>query len=183
MAAVRPHLSRMLRRANGDSDSHRRVASDGAARHIRCVRLLRVAAPSVGAIVRRRWSSADIAGSFDSPQWSLSAEAFFYAIFPWLVVRLRRYPPAKRRLIAGSWLGCAAAISVLAASLGHGFAAYTDPLVRCGEFVLGIVLAMAVKEGWRPRLPILAGVVLVAAAAEFSDLGSVQRLFPVEDIT
>ena len=143
---------------------------------VSCVLLLQAWVPSSGGGGR-----ADIAGSFDSPQWSLSAEAFFYAIFPWLVVRLRRYPPAKRRLIAGSWLGCAAAISVLAASLGHGFAAYTDPLVRCGEFVLGIVLAMAVKEGWRPRLPILAGVVLVAAAAEFSDLGSVQRLFPVED--
>ncbi len=141
-----------------------------------CVLLLQAWVPSSGG-----GGPADIAGSFDSPQWSLSAEAFFYAIFPWLIVRLRRYPPRKRWLMAGTWLGCAAVTSVLAASLGHGFAVYTDPLVRCGEFVLGIALALAVKEGWRPRVPLWAAVGLVAAAAEFSDLGSVQRLFPLED--
>jgi peptidoglycan/LPS O-acetylase OafA/YrhL len=103
------------------------------------------------------------------PSWSLCCEAFFYAIFPlllpWLVTRRRR-------------IACATAIAATAmvggavgglGSVGVDLAVYEHPLIRVGEFLAGVLLGLALAEGWQPRVSVrmsVALVLLVVAASE-----------------
>ena len=43
--------------------------------------------------------------------------------------------------------------------------AFTNPLIRSGEFVLGVLLAVLVESGWRPRWPFLPAAVLLVIVA------------------
>ncbi len=96
----------------------------------------------------------DIAFGINAVSWSLSCEAFFYLLAP-LVIRAARARSLPRAgAILGTW---AAVCAVTAASLSlqsqaWDIALYTNPLARSGEFVLGILIAIAVERGVRPRL-------------------------------
>ncbi|MGJ6966016.1 acyltransferase family protein [Streptosporangium sp. G11] len=93
--------------------------------------------------------------------WSLSCEAFFYAVFPFVVrpiVRrtLRQMVMIAAVLIAISigtrvWLWLAnpqlTAENWFTSDLYY-FATHS-PIARVSEFVLGIVIAAAVRQGWR----------------------------------
>lgn len=112
----------------------------------------------------------------NSPSWSLSVEAFFYALFPFIV------RPISRLSIRKSWWVIGAAVTfMLVWTAGYAvatkagvpflsaFSGYTNPLYRLGEFVVGAALATAIRQGWRPRLTIstaawvaLAGYVALA---------------------
>lgn len=85
--------------------------------------------------------------------WSLSCEAAFYAVFPfalaWLIARDRRF----RWSFAICWYLVAAAISVAAVRSHMQFATtavYVSPMLRFGEFALGLVAGLEIAEGWRP---------------------------------
>jgi len=113
----------------------------------------------------------------DGVSWSLSCEAFFYALFPWLL------PMLSRRGRVGRWIAIAGMLAVCsAAAITFSFAwggrfdtpAYMNPLVRAGEFALGVGLGLALRDGWVPRLRlsvawsaslVAAVVALVAGAA------------------
>lgn len=87
--------------------------------------------------------------------WSLSCEAFFYACFPWLAPMLaRRSKAARHALVGGILAGCAAL--AIAGSFAWGgrydVPLYENPLVRVGEFALGVALGLALREGWVPRV-------------------------------
>jgi len=114
--------------------------------------------------------------------WSLSAEAFFYFCFPFLIVALRKLAPNRLwplaiGLMAAVWLVPLAAH--LVPSQPHSMVGpvsapaywfvYIFPVTRLIEFGLGMVLARIVQEGrWvrigvRPLLALLAvGYVLPA---------------------
>lgn len=87
--------------------------------------------------------------------WSLSCEAFFYACFPWLHRTLVRWTP-RRRVTAAAILtaaSMAAGISVgLRLAPKWDLFVYVNPLARLSEFVLGLVLGLALREGFRPRV-------------------------------
>jgi peptidoglycan/LPS O-acetylase OafA/YrhL len=105
--------------------------------------------------------------------WSLGCEAFFYLMFPlvlpWLIGQT-----ARRR-----WqVGCVAVSAEIALALvTHSnnqvsgirfYLVYVFPITRFCEFLLGIVLALAVKDGFRLRLSLnqtlaIAGVAYVVA--------------------
>ncbi len=92
--------------------------------------------------------------------WSLSCEAFFYAVFP-AVIRplLRRSVPVlltiAALIVAVMWVlllwvrffppGLVPGTSLPFSGLMIG-----SPLARLWEFLLGIVVACAVRRGWRP---------------------------------
>lgn len=87
--------------------------------------------------------------------WTLSCEAFFYALHPFFGRLLRR---VSRR---GALVVAAASVAVafgyrLAVHLGPaGWASAVPlPLERIPEFVLGMAIAWAIAQGWRPRLPV-----------------------------
>ncbi len=98
--------------------------------------------------------------------WSLSCEAFFYAIFP---------PTIRRAMPRGVPAMLMAAVGLVIVSwallLWLRYAPpdpdsplrifFREPMYRVPEFLLGVVLGVAVRAGWRPRLSVPAAVGLV----------------------
>lgn len=107
--------------------------------------------------------------------WSLACEAFFYAVTPFLLSRLRSRPTRQVVTVALLWFATTSTAALLASRLGaHAdVVAYANPLVRSGEFVLGCVLALLVQRGWRPRVPLSAALLLVTCA------GAIVVAFPM----
>ncbi|SDP69497.1 Peptidoglycan/LPS O-acetylase OafA/YrhL, contains acyltransferase and SGNH-hydrolase domains [Klenkia soli] len=94
------------------------------------------------------WSTGTTAFSMNAVAWSLSCEAFFYALFPLLVWAARRCPGWVRWSVAGAGL-----VLAVGAGLVVGGWAYHMPIFRLPEFVLGVVAGLAVRDGWRPAVP------------------------------
>lgn len=126
-----------------------------------------------------------LAQTFNGPSWTLSCEAFFYAIFPLLAVvllRRLRWGIAQLAILAGTaWLtlgaiGLAVGTSDTAIWMMHVF-----PIPRAVDFVVGVCLGLAVvqllqhrvlanatavqDEPTTARWTALEAVVLAAAAA------------------
>lgn len=101
--------------------------------------------------------------------WSLACEIFFYALFPLMIRALR---PLRKNglLIAGLAMLALLGISPVITELSHQtLSSYSWPPLRLPEFVIGIVLALLLRQGyWRgPRVApalvlALAGYVLPA---------------------
>ncbi|WP_427886604.1 acyltransferase family protein [Kribbella sp. GL6] len=86
--------------------------------------------------------------------WTLSVEAFFYAYFPF-VWRLTR-----RLKTAGGLILCVAVIVVSGAyklALFHyktQIPILPQPVLHSVAFLFGIGLAIALRSGWKPRIPV-----------------------------
>lgn len=107
---------------------------------------------------------------FNGVSWSLSCEAFFYLCFPFAVALVRRLSPRGRwgvvlggnvfvvlfPLVLG-WLGLLPAIK-------PSYPVYMLPATRLVEFVIGVALALLVKEGhWRgPGITVSSALALAA---------------------
>lgn len=102
---------------------------------------------------------------WNSPAWSLACELLFYALFPFAILLLRRLTlRAGWTLVAVAWaLSAAAQIGAAMHSPWLDDYAYTNPLLRLPEFLLGIVLGLTVLSGWRPRVRHTGGVALALA--------------------
>lgn len=98
--------------------------------------------------------------------WSLSAEVFFYALFPALLLVMRRRP-ARIALLTVAVLAIFVVPAVLAGSdestRGYWVIGVL-PLQRLAEFVLGIGLAQAMRAGWRMPVRLPAALALAAVA-------------------
>jgi peptidoglycan/LPS O-acetylase OafA/YrhL len=95
------------------------------------------------------WS---IANAVNGPAWSLSAEAFFYAIFPWVAERVRRL--GTRNLVRVAALAWVSAVVVALAldvtllpvarrtstmmAISNLLTPETNPAIRSLEFVFGV---------------------------------------------
>lgn len=98
--------------------------------------------------------------------WSLSDEAWFYLVFPALLAVL-----AGRR--ARVWVWTAVAVTGATLVLWPALSGLSPttrawaldylPLTRSLQFVLGVLAGLALKRGWRPRLPLPVAVGLVIA--------------------
>jgi peptidoglycan/LPS O-acetylase OafA/YrhL len=87
--------------------------------------------------------------------WSLSCEAFFYALFPGITAVFARVSRTRRVAIVAVVLtlsSTAAIAGSLAAGGRYDTALYMSPAVRAGEFVLGVALGLRLREGWVPRV-------------------------------
>jgi peptidoglycan/LPS O-acetylase OafA/YrhL len=124
--------------------------------------------------------------AIDCPTWSLSAELFFYLMFPVLLPQVLRRPLRWAAVALLSWLAIICGYQILWASVGHGGSIlYTRldkeplaglvsefirffPLGRLPEFIAGIVLF----AWWRRsghRLPgVVSGLAFVAASVALS---------------
>jgi peptidoglycan/LPS O-acetylase OafA/YrhL len=94
------------------------------------------------------------AASYNSVSWTLSLEAFFYLALPIMLIVTARYPLRPRWLLfwaAVAWLIPAAL--TLALSGGGTSGAYICvfcPLVRVGEFIIGVNLGLMYVRGAPP---------------------------------
>lgn len=102
--------------------------------------------------------------------WSLSCEIAFYAAFPLLLWGLRRLRARSRVALVGAALVTPPVLALLWPTIAPLL--FHLPVARLPEFCVGMITAMAVQEGWRPRLPapvllgVLAVTVLGAAAID-----------------
>jgi peptidoglycan/LPS O-acetylase OafA/YrhL len=111
-------------------------------------------------VLMQAWfSDQHIYFGYNAVAWSLSCEVFFYLSFPWLVRRLVRLSDRAR---TGVVVAVVAALCVYPGVFsltiaprdpaGWEWTTYVLPMWRLGEFVIGIIAALAMREGWRPRL-------------------------------
>ncbi|MCU1601405.1 MAG: hypothetical protein JWO22_2114 [Frankiales bacterium] len=131
-------------------------------------------------LLLQAWDPRDhVHYSLNTPSWSLSVEAFFYAVWPLAVVLARRRWGLFAALAVGVF-GVEAGVAAWLANDGyaHAAAAYVNPLLRLGEFLLGMAMAVAAQRGRGPRVPVPVALVavLVSLLAARSLLG-----FPVTD--
>ncbi len=122
-------------------------------------------AAAAGLALVQAWVVMDdpVTYGMNGPSWSLSVEAFFYLSFPVLAWLLLRLAPWVRWGLAGTAL----AVELLA-GLVVPVSAFHVPLLRLPEFMLGVVAGLAFRDGWRPRIPAGAAMLLVAAAGVVS---------------
>lgn len=86
--------------------------------------------------------------------WSLSCEAFFYVLFPFLAPAIGRCSPPTLLRVGAAFFGCEV-VGFAAAHYAIGGQAATwlltvFPPARLGEFLAGAALASAMQQGWRP---------------------------------
>lgn len=113
------------------------------------------------------------------PSWSLSYEAFFYAVFPFAA---KLITPTRKR---GALIFAAGVVAVLFLYRALAFAfpvlaELPSPIVHLTEFVLGMALAWAMRCGWRARIPVVVGIgsfiaaiVVIALAARYASTSPV----------
>lgn len=97
----------------------------------------------------------------NSPSWSLSVEAFFYAVFPFIVRPITRQSVRRCWLTVAAavafmvvWSGGYAAASKIAVPFSSALSPYTNPVYRLCEFAIGCALAAAMQRGWRPKISV-----------------------------
>jgi peptidoglycan/LPS O-acetylase OafA/YrhL len=124
--------------------------------------------------------------AYNGPSWSLACEAFFYALFPLLIVRAtaaRR--PAVNALLIFTGMVVVAVVTVvfspvLAEWTGQsavGFVGYflnIFPPYRLGEFLIGVCIGTMLRKGWRsPVRPAVAVGVTLGTVAALSSVNAI----------
>jgi peptidoglycan/LPS O-acetylase OafA/YrhL len=128
------------------------------------------------------------ATTWNAPGWSISDEAFFYALFPFAAPLLSRMASSQARVlgIAAVVWGAACSVQVAALALAtahldaeaaHSLVAY-HPLLRAGEFLLGCLAAgwwrraSAAARAVAPTVAFVAALTYAAALAAHSRVPS-----------
>lgn len=148
-----------------------------------------LAAGSVLTLTQAFVPSPSVYFALNAPSWTLSCEAFFYLLFPmsflWLSrsrrpLRLAVYTFGVIILVTVMLFVVAAPVADQFGQSRQGFLGYTMtffPPYRFGEFVIGILIGLAVRNGWRcpVRLPVAVGVTTAALVVAGGSLAAVQH--------
>lgn len=122
------------------------------------------------ALVHAWWSDPVVHGTFNTPSWTLSCEAFFYALFPWLRTVLA---PRSDRTLLAALIGSAAAMATIPV-IGYLIPALWPvnfwftailPLSRLPQFIIGMCVAMLVLRGRGLPVPSWAAVAAMGVIA------------------
>ncbi|CAM2956439.1 acyltransferase [Actinomyces slackii] len=121
--------------------------------------------------------------SLNEVSWSLSAEAFFYLLAPWLITALRRRSDRTMVILALGWwivtMGAGRALILM----GFEEWPYYLPAIRSAEFIIGIVLAELFRRGrLSRRIPVwpcvVACLVSYGAALAVYRMGVTMQMMP-----
>jgi peptidoglycan/LPS O-acetylase OafA/YrhL len=104
------------------------------------------------------WPDQNVYYGGNGVSWSLSAEMFFYLLFPLVIIPLRRLRSGELWLVAAGTLALMMAVPMIATADGmsattYAWAFFVFPPYRFGEFLLGMVLARAIVLGLRVPAP------------------------------
>lgn len=88
------------------------------------------------------------------PSWSIAAEAFYYLLFPALLLWLHstRLRTAAKVLVAVPLITGLVASAVAPSIAADPFWGFRVPPAHLYEFAAGMALATAMLRGWRPRM-------------------------------
>ncbi|MEO5533985.1 MAG: acyltransferase [Pseudolysinimonas sp.] len=104
--------------------------------------------------------------------WTLSCEALFYAIHPFLGALLRRANRRGALVIAAVTVAVAFGYRALTQTGPDGWASGVPlPFEHVPEFVLGMAIAWAFARGWRPRVAVWAAWLAFAAIIGWLTVG------------
>lgn len=105
------------------------------------------------------WNAPNILFSGNPAAWTLTCEAFFYALHPWISRFLIRLSRNGALIFAGLVVVAAFTYRALAVLFPGTFIAELPvPIVRVSEFILGMAVAWAIRAGWRIRIPPVLGI-------------------------
>lgn len=112
-----------------------------------------VRAISSGLLIQTWSADGSVTYGMNGVTWSLGCEAFFYALFPFVIPLVNKWPRQAALAWAGGLFLVASAFVLIASTMQGplGTIALSNPLVRLPEFVLGIVAARYFIEGYRLR--------------------------------
>jgi peptidoglycan/LPS O-acetylase OafA/YrhL len=99
--------------------------------------------------------------------WSLCCEAFFYAVFPFLLLLLRGRSPRYQWAFAAVVTVLGQAVFVAGALLYDGRLddpLHWHPVTNLPSFVLGVVIGLRLKQGWRPVISLRVAWAVAATA-------------------
>lgn len=107
-------------------------------------------------VIQGWWLAPTILFSGNPAAWTLTVEAFFYALHPLIVrgfARLRR----RGALLAGLSVVALAVLLRIGIVLWptSPFGQIPEPIMHLPSFVLGMLLAWAYRQGWRLQVPVL----------------------------
>lgn len=105
------------------------------------------------------WNAPNILFSGNPAAWTLTCEAFFYALHPWISRFLVRLSRRGALVFAAVVVLCAFGYRALAVLYPGSFIAeLPTPIIRVSEFILGMAVAWAIRTGWRLRIPPALGI-------------------------
>jgi peptidoglycan/LPS O-acetylase OafA/YrhL len=106
----------------------------------------------------------DFASHLNPVSWSLSCEAFFYLCFPFIAKMIARWNRVLIAVVIAISLITAAAVVMSFLPTVAVPLLYENPLFRMGGFVLGILLATSMKNGFRSPVPLPLALALCVIA-------------------
>ena len=114
------------------------------------------------------WLDEQVVFGVNGVSWSLSCEVAFYALLPAALLLTARLSPGRQVAAALAWFALvSAAAAALTLLVDDGYTvALVNPVLRSGEFLLGLAASSVVRSGWRCRrrtaVGCLAGLGLLA---------------------
>lgn len=134
----------------------------------------------LSAVLLQAWVP-DAAYVWNTPAWSLSVEAFFYAGFPFVFPLLARWPARRLWLALGVLASIAAAMAIAQSPVLEAAAraepAHRDwwhdllaayPVFHVPAFLIGMVLGLLYRRGGVPRLVLERAPAVAVAATAFT---------------
>lgn len=120
---------------------------------------------ALSVVLLQGWSlNPTILFSGNPAAWTLTCEAFFYALHPYISRLLGRMRVRGSLIFMIVVVTIAFAFRALTASSpGEWFSLIPLPVTRVTEFALGMALAWAMRCGWRPRVPAWVGLTSIVA--------------------
>lgn len=119
------------------------------------------------------WGGEDWFIGTNTPSWSLSVEAFFYLLAPFLIPVIAKLDHKRCLWVVlgavsamGLWTVAYAGATIMNLPVSP-FSTYTNPVYRLGEFVIGIAIASSTRSGWRLRVSFRSALALGAAGYIF----------------
>lgn len=115
---------------------------------------------ALSVVLLQGWSlNPTILFSGNPAAWTLTCEAFFYALHPYISKILTPLKVRGSLIFVGVVVLIMFGYRLFAVALPESFfSAMPLPIVRVTEFAIGMGIAWAFRRGWRPRVPVTVGM-------------------------